>query len=165
MARPGTLDADTCGAIPGSDLAALLARVEAAEGADRELDGAIALALCDEHRFMQLADAPLGAGCEMYRFGTHGFHSALRVTASLDASLALKNRVLPGYAMAAGDMAFEGSDRRPWGCVWNAGGFIAGQAEAKTPALALLAAMLKALIAQGEADTSDRLGIPGKDQS
>lgn len=127
-----------------SGLAGLLARVEAATGADIELDEAISLALCDEHRFMQLADAPVGAGCEMYRFGPRGFHSALRVTASLDAALALVERVLPGMLWAKN---YEGGFR-----IYQPGvsGFFSGYA--KTPALALLAAMLKALIAKEAAD-------------
>lgn len=72
----------------------LLERVRAAQGPDRDLDEAIALALCDEHFFAQLAGAPEDTGCEMYRFGPHNAHSALRVTASIDSALALVERLL-----------------------------------------------------------------------
>jgi hypothetical protein len=42
-------------------LSALLERVEACQGPDRALDEAISRALCADHYFVQLADAPEGA--------------------------------------------------------------------------------------------------------
>lgn len=143
----------------GLELAGLLARVEAAEGADRDLDEAIALTLCDEHRFMQLADAPVGLGCEMYRFGPHGFHSALRVTGSLDATLGLCERVLPGWERhvrimsntdALGGVVEPGAWERK-GADFR-GLFTANH---KSPALALLGAMLRALIASTASPEGD----------
>jgi hypothetical protein len=137
--------------IAKTDLADLLRRVEAAAGPDRELDEAIAFALCDEHEFVQLKGAPRGVGPTLYRFGSHAPHSALRVTASLDAALALVERVLPG--------AICGVDGIGPACLPEArvvpehsGEEVLTQYEARgrTPALALLAALLRALIAQQE---------------
>lgn len=92
----------------------LIERLRNATGPDRELDEAIALALCDDHFFAQLADAPEGVGCEMYSFGRHAPHSALRVTVSIDAALALVERVLPGRHVAMGTV---GENDTPWACL------------------------------------------------
>lgn len=130
-----------------TDLQSLLERVEKAEGASSELDEAVALALCDEHRFAQLAGATDGVGCMMYRYGHHAFHSALRVTASLDAALALVERVLPGWAVDITRFSRTGLGRaRLWQNYDGLREYCCDRAA--TPALALLAAMLKALISQ-----------------
>jgi hypothetical protein len=99
---------------------------------------------------MQLADAPAGLGCEMYRFGSHGIQSALRVTASLDAAMALCERVLPGSSWEVGRLLHNNRG--------FANLYVVGDAQddpvqhysgdAKTPPLALLTAILRALVAQ-----------------
>ena len=128
----------------------LLERVKGATGPDRELDEAIALSLCDEHHFMQLADAPAGVGCEMYRFGPRGFHSALRVTASLDAALALCERVLPGWWPAVRCLGhyWEAEMSKDTGGRFLLADDVDRYGTAPTPALALIAAMLSAKLSQ-----------------
>lgn len=72
------------------------------------------------------------------------------VTSSLDAALALCERVLPGCWPAI-DRVRHGDAFKCWqGCVeiYPAPRWSVFEAEAKTPALALLCAMLKALIAK-----------------
>lgn len=112
------------------DLAALLVRVEAAEGADREIDKAINLAIGRDNRF----------------------HQDAGYTRSLDSALALCGRILPGrYWRAAELTPGEVSGMRPpgnqefWATVGPAGA--QEQAFGFTPALALIAAMLRALLA------------------
>lgn len=172
MARPGNLDATASGASLGPDLAALLARVEAAEGADRELDFAVhQISMGDwllRHGYERRgdgywSDSPPVSGAN-HAAGPEPF------TASLDAVLALCARVLPTlhYALRSDGWLAGQPQGKPVVALYDDDFDPDGKhfaAAGKTPALALLAAMLKALIAQGEADTSDRLGIPGKDQS
>ncbi len=129
-----------------TDLSGLLERVEAASGPDRELDKALWYKLIfdpaldkKDDSYLQLVGSPYPA-----------------YTSYIDAALALKDRILPGHAVAVGDMAFEGGARLPWGCVWSPGGFIIGQAEAKTPALALLAALLRAVASERTRESSRR---------
>lgn len=128
----------------------LLARVTQANGADRDLDtdlcavlfGATPEATADMHRHLSRGLVPLGGYPEP-------FHSERRnFTASLDATLALVERVLPGW-----DWIIQHT---------NGGLTIHAQlgpkregadAFADTPALALIAAMLSALIAQSSPQT------------
>lgn len=84
-----------------TDYSDLIARLEKADGPDTRLDEDIAQAVSVEMEFGQLADAPAGVGCMMYRLREGGgMSSALRVTASLDAAIALTNKMLPGWTMA-----------------------------------------------------------------
>lgn len=79
-----------------ADLSALIARLEAAEAGSRELDEAISDALCvrkTRHFIAGVQDE-----LWMYEFDGHAPSSALRVTTSLDAALALAERVLGGWA-------------------------------------------------------------------
>lgn len=117
----------------------LIERLKVATGPDRELDEAIALALCDEHFFAQLADAPEGTGCEMYRMGHHSFSSALRVTSSVDAALGLVERMLPGWKWNIG---YDANDELQ-ATVWH--GVTEHDEYAPTAPRALLAALLSAL--------------------
>lgn len=130
---------------PKQGLAGLLARVEKAEGSDRELDA----------RFWCLGEgvkfSHLSSQREAIIFFRPGQNGSCRedgrtpYTTSLDAALALCERVLPGWLREVS----EQSSLR-----WMAEVMEGGDAEisaisaAKTPALALLAAMLRALIAQ-----------------
>ena len=129
-----------------STLEALLERVESATGPDRDIDEAAHAALLPDHEFGQLADAPEGVGCMMYRWPDGHQSSALRITSSIDAALALVERLLPGciWSLEADacwirvptedDVAeFQGNK--------------SGMAGKWTP-IAIVAALLKALIAQ-----------------
>jgi hypothetical protein len=107
-----------------TDLQALLERVKAATGPDRELDRAI-----DDYF------DPMHIG-------------ALRpVTASIDAALALVERRLPRWNWIVSDRATcvlrpaNGKDENRSWIQWR-------EANARTPPLAILAALLTALIAQ-----------------
>ena len=145
---------------PADPLSALLARVEAAEGPDRELDVAIWAAL---------------QGVEVLLFEARGGSERLaydgdlrwptwigqpKLTASLDLVLALVEMVLPGFHVlltSRGGPVGAGAY-----CQWRASlkgdyNFVSGRpqialsgADRPTPGLALLAALLKALIAQAE---------------
>lgn len=143
-----------------SDLTALLARVEAATGSDRELDADLWLQLTPgATREATPVNHPKGAYVidETRQNGrliiVHSF------TASLDASLALVERVLPGWKVSIfighltgakdgkGSRAELHSPKRykahdGTGMKWPK---VAACYYAPTPALALLAAMLKAL--------------------
>ena len=126
-----------------SALKELLERVEKAEGPDRELDGAIADAL-------GLAPDNLTRVSATYYEYTpdpdKGWWEAGRYTASIDAAVALVEKKLPGCALAIGTMKFI-QPGVPWATIWTTGGDPKWNADAKTPALALIAALLKALIA------------------
>ena len=145
--------------IPVPDMSALIARLEAGE-IGSVLDEAISDALCKRKFRTCIAGLPdEQGGMWMYEFDGHAASSALRVTASLDAALALAERVLPGYEVSV-------AQRKPrhletcaewWhaslfkirtGVVFGAGpGTIS--IKSATPAVALCIAILKAK-AQGE---------------
>lgn len=121
-----------------SDLSKLLARLEGATGPDRGLDIDVLVALFGDPRLF--VGEPRDAGYND-RLG--------HVTSSLDAALALVGRVSPGHAAAVGTMAFD-PPGTPWGCIWAPTGSVLAQAEAPTPALALIKALLRALLADAE---------------
>lgn len=136
-----------------TNLQELLDRVKAATGPDRELDAGIAEAT---------AQVPEGAirmhglpGTAKYATGGYTVWDTPAYTASIDAALALTERVLPGWVVAdlcqnsrhAGD---------PWGCTLA---IYYGSTPSKnkaassgydfsTASLAILAATLSALIAK-----------------
>jgi len=114
-------------------LSALLERVEGATGGDRALDSAIERAC--------FGDAPI----------TEGWGGTLDYTASVDAALALIGRVKPG-------MEFHLSTarhRKGWSVkTWVSDDKYSGRLlDAPTPALALCAALLAAMIGE-EAEPS-----------
>jgi hypothetical protein len=125
-----------------TDLIALADRCEAAEGADRDLDEAIALALG-----WSSVPNPTFAGGLVGRWllpdgSMTGQIDALpKFTASLDAAMTL---VPEGQASAVGTMAFRNDPRKPWACIWSEQGEPLWRADAATPALALCAAALRA---------------------
>lgn len=146
--------------IPVMDMSSLIALLEASETGSYVLDEMISDALCKSKFRTCIAGLPdEQGGLWMYEFDGHAPSSALRVTQSLDAALALAERVLPGYEVSV-------AQRKPrhletcaewWhaslfkirtGVVFDAGpGTIS--IKSATPALALCIAILKAK-AQGE---------------
>jgi hypothetical protein len=163
------------GVILGPDLSALLARVEAAEGPDREVDCDLGVAL---GLFMVNDDNRLGIGRgkSYVRLDEDGGATAPGqagdmlvpdYTDSLDAALALCERVLPNdweFApkplwLAAVAQLFDGK----WeGKLYRADMGKRFSRVGATPALALLAAMLKALIATSKDGTADAELGPGR---
>lgn len=121
-------------AINTEGLADLLARVEGASGPDRALDKAILMALGQWAPVM-----------------TNQPWTVARLTASLDAALALTERVLPGWTIAG----IGQDDSKLWHVELREGHQTSYRRVvlshmtlrgSPTPALALLAALLKALI-------------------
>lgn len=76
----------------------LIQRLEEASEGSRELDEEVHDLLCDRKTRTWIAGLPDEVGgLWMYEFEGHNPHSALRVTDSVDAALALTERVLPGW--------------------------------------------------------------------
>jgi hypothetical protein len=126
----------------------LLAGVEAAEGPDREIDAEIAVALSGDPEAWVVNPSPqsiFGPVAGWWRTGDDKSHDAPTYTASLDAALGLVERVLPGFwwDLDCRGWAHIGPEYRPLNMPPGSWG--------KTPALAILSALLKALIAK-EAD-------------
>jgi hypothetical protein len=143
-----------------SSLKELLERVEKAEGADREIDGAVYVALeCIPN------DGRKGANGMTFnrQFAPHlrneggklwptTIHDAPYYTASLDAALALCERVLPGWEWQViyAPKHCDGAGCSYAGVCDEIGDPMHSVALAgKRPALALLSAMLRALISEG----------------
>jgi hypothetical protein len=135
---------------PPAALAELLGRVEACTGPDRELDEQIAMCVAGFKPNITLGHELLGNLRQVPAYPP-------KYTASLDAALALCERVLlPALLDVEG--TWEPRDKRAWpawSVRWYPGGvdrdgksWHAQVGSARTPALALLSAMLKALIAQ-----------------
>ena len=126
-----------------SDLTTLIERLEAAEVGSRELDEKIHNLLCASKErtcIKGLSDAD--GGLWMYDFPGHNPSSALRVTTSLDAALALAERLFPNAEIYIG--RHEGqwdADCEPVGCDRSAR-FV--DHKGATPALALCIAILRA---------------------
>lgn len=136
----------------GGGLADLLARVEKAEGPDRELDGALWLALECRPNHGQVFDPEYAPYLHVDPRGKE--HPAIKedappYTASLDAALALVERVLPGWDWVLSSVDGHRASAEVTPPDWPVEAL--HYKTAKTPALALLAAMLKALEAQNAA--------------
>lgn len=130
-----------------SELTELLARIEAATGPDREIDLDLALI----HKPHLPREYWLDDELERLEFGSHR-----RYTNSVDACIALIAEALPGWSWqirvcTSGDGEVRYTNARVWShfnprddespTYW-------ANASDETPVLALLAAILKALIAQ-----------------
>lgn len=101
------------------DLPSLLARIESATGPDREIDAYLADWLDQQY---------IGADAPCY-------------TASIDAGIALCERVLPGWSWAV-DSGYAANHQKSHAEAWT--GDDEGSGDAATPALALCAAIIKA---------------------
>jgi hypothetical protein len=147
-----------------ADLTELLERVKEATGPDREIDRAIALATGQLHEDHDCVLDLTGArGTRLYRidpdggrvFGGLGDDILIRpYTASLDAALALVERVLPEHVWTLSSGHQVGGPSSYDGYGSDVAEFIktADYPEhfGRTPALALLTATLTALAAQGD---------------
>ena len=139
------------GFIPVRDIPGLIALLDRSEVGTFVLDEIVSDALCKSKFRTCIAGLPdEQGGLWMYEFDGHAPSSALRVTQSLDAALALAERVLPSWRV------FGVSDERDFqvNSGWAAGicelrGPGIQHARSSTPALALCIAILKAK-AQGE---------------
>lgn len=119
-----------------SDLSSILSRVLAADGPDRELDAAICVA------FYDIPDPPRAWRVDCVSdSGVVRSYTPARYTASLDAALALVERVRPGAGYRIEYIPNNHPNNRGWASCG-----LPGEQEAtyaKTPALALLAALIK----------------------
>jgi hypothetical protein len=131
-----TPDPASLPAVPPEVLASLLERVSAATGPDRDLDGKL---WCLGEDFIYSHRSSMDEAIIYMRPGDKGVRresDCPRYTASLDATLALVERVRPGFWLAINGNFHMNQ--------WDAE---VGQwkARAPTPALALLAALLRSL--------------------
>lgn len=148
-------------AISAEEVAKLLAHIEAATGPDREIDAALALALGGWHReWIEVGRNPHHKPDWFWWNDTDQPWRAsnperlpLFYTTSIDAALALVERMLPGCWWF-----FSKGKTRPTEPLFafhiipegNTDGLTIGEAEAGTPPLAILAALLRALSQSGE---------------
>lgn len=144
-----------------SDLQALLSRLEAAQGADRELDAALWLVFTPgaTRRTLHVPHWKKPYEIDETRDATGRLIVVPAVTASIDAALALVERVLPGWDWSVhshpkrqGEPHFQdawaGVRAPPKGPVSG----VLHEANGYTPALALLIALVQAKIAMEQAD-------------
>lgn len=117
-----------------SSLDDLLARVEAATGADRELDGAICRAVGDQVASDQISGFIWRSGA------TGGWSDVPNLTASIDAVLALVERCLPGWEWSY----HPDAGAKVWASFFL-GGHHEACGDAETVPLAILSALLRAL--------------------
>lgn len=113
-----------------SDLNELLERVKAATGPDRQLDYAL---------FCHFAPRDVASAWHP--------HEGHQYTASIDAAVALCERLLPGWKASHGEFSwsFGFQDERVWTCKLR---YYRTKAHAPTLPLAILAGLLQALISQ-----------------
>jgi hypothetical protein len=125
------------------ELAGLIERVEAAAGPDRELDSAV-FAACGMHINPNPPSFEYGRWPEETADGST-FYRIDRITASIDAALALVERVLPGIFWVIGQ-GKTNSVEKLFGCQLLFGTEeIIGSGESDHAPLAILLALLKAL--------------------
>lgn len=132
-----------------ADLKELLERVEKAEGPDRELDVLIAQAIAKPTTMLN--GLTFDGAVAAYPNDLAGIAQNWPVptyTASLDAALALVERVLPGWKKAFSHRSFQYDG---WLVTLVPVSGDAQQGRSESAALALLAAMLNALLSQREA--------------
>jgi hypothetical protein len=134
------------------DLDGLIARVEQATEGSRELDAAILCAFPELPFAMTPDDRWPGRVTFQHEDGASDSRRAPPYSYSIDAAKALKDRMLPGQAMAMGDMAFTNHPKGPWATVWTLDGSPKWNAEAATAPLAIVLATLRALQSKPEGD-------------
>lgn len=143
-----------------ADLSALIARLESAEAGSRELDAHVEVAvraieaaktgLTREHWAIWRASSSgiVGDGATQY--------ASAPVTTSLDAALALADRVLPGVRV----MVERDHDGKGWAMAQSKPEYPREMADASTPALALCIATLRAKLdgyaAEGEVNKNPK---------
>lgn len=117
-----------------AELATLRARIDAATGPDRELDLSLAEALVPD-----VVVLLHNRGTGQNERSTYWHY-----TASIDAALALVERLLPGWLWTFGSY---GPDDGPWACITEPTEPCADYAaRGPTPALAILSALMSAMI-------------------
>jgi hypothetical protein len=138
-------DRKSSGGQLSANLSQLLSRVEEAQGPDRELDRAVAIAAGD-----QVADDGI-SGFIWRPAASGGWSEIPRLTSSLDAALALVERVRPDAYRDLGEGFDTKTQRRFWLATLTYHGRSGGHSgECETAPIALLAALLRALISQQE---------------
>lgn len=128
-----------------ADLTALIERLEKADGPDRELDGSIHNRLFGT----EYVRSPRSVTGFLTSSENNGCPTVPAYTASIDAAVALAERVLPGslYRIEKlGDGSGLPTSKRGWATAGLPGE--QEQAYAATPALAICIATLRALSAQ-----------------
>jgi len=138
----------------------LLRRAEGASGPDRELDADILAALLDasRERGYRNANAMRSKGCADLPARDYWRRHGPLVTSSVDAALALVERVLPP-AWVRLDSWYDDSKKVAAILPKPTPNEVAGGIGTTLP-LAVLAALLKALIAREPANTAPRAGAP-----
>jgi len=137
-----------------ADLSALIARLEAAEVGSRELDAHVeVVARAFEAAKTGLARELWAKWIVSRDFGVEDEHTAYQpapVTTSLDAALALAERVLPEWRVFGISDERDFQVNRGWGAgVGEKTGPGIQHAKAPTPALALCTAILRAIQGEG----------------
>lgn len=122
----------------------LIGRVEKATGPERKLDVEIHATIFPED-FGGSADHYLAVGHLNIADLQYLRGVVPKYSASIDAAKTFKDKLLPGQAMAMGDMAFTNHPRGPWATIWTLDGSPQFHADAANPALAIILATLRAL--------------------
>lgn len=133
-----------------ADLSALIARLEAAEVGSRELDAHVEVAV----RAFEAAETGLSrehwakwiVSRDFWVEDEHTAYQPTPVTTSLDAALALAERVLPGWDW----QITKGADEMALACVQHSRRVSGPEVCASTPALAICIAILRAKQGEGE---------------
>lgn len=137
-----------------TDLTTLIAKLEAATGPDRELDVAISCAIDGRVLEKRGNDRkewlyPQGKDGGRQDPGPYGYTTNMSpsFTASIDAAVALAERVLPGLDWGAYSFGEDGAQGKVWKHGWHDDTVIYG--DHPSPAIALVIAILRAKQAEG----------------
>lgn len=149
---------DSCRQTANSELQSLLERVEKEKGTDREIDADLDVALRGGEIQWRQANYtmdmhPVARRPSGNHLGGYEHEHVPLYTASIDAALALAERVLPGWDYEITGIRAHGAVAILWKEGWRDDWERATRSESATPPLAILAALLKALIAQKQGTT------------